>query len=341
LQRYNKGILRKKSIKGFDFIKYSVVRHFPGGSTRWFRLWNSGYLEHGGTVITTAMTDAESLEYDDTCMRVMFAWKLEDGSFAPEYEFPGIGVDMFYEDAILIMKAGVPYSTSGNIGHSNRYSISVSPCIETEDMETNNIFSSFPNVSVNTLTNSSFSFSLVKGCSKYSFSVSGWTVSRVATTPTHSFPVIYSVIGDVEHSGTTVKLIICTWKDNETAASNVRSVEVSAMGSVDLYDYVENLGDDYVFLGWFVDGGSWTNPIPSSYDSETETRKCIYTPKHGTVLVHGRYCKLSDIDSAVFIGNETTVKLDSASITMSGEMSPGASAVFVSDGEDDSSASTT
>ena len=38
---------------GFDFVKDQACVLFPTG-VRWFRRWNSGLLEHGGTVDTSA-----------------------------------------------------------------------------------------------------------------------------------------------------------------------------------------------------------------------------------------------------------------------------------------------
>jgi hypothetical protein len=333
LQRYNRGMTRRKTMKGFDYIRYSATRVFPGGSTRWFRMWNSGYLEHGGTIVQKSMSPYEANEYDGKAIVVKFAWETEEGSYAPEYEYPGLGIDSFYPEVNMILETGISYDNNGNIGPDNRYNVSVSPMMPIDDFDTAMIFTSLPNISVNTMKNSSFVFTTVPGCPTYSFTVSGWTVSKVSTMDTHKFLSKYVGIDDQDHSGSTSKLMICIWKSDMNSVDDTQIDMIPATGGIDLYNYYRDLSSEgYLFAGWYLDGGTWKNPIPSSYDSETGTRKCMFTPTRGSSVVHARYLTSSELANVAFDGSETSITV-SNSITMSGEFGGTAAEVFVEDGD--------
>lgn len=94
-----------KDLSGFDYVKTYVKKYFNYDSeisgyveNRWFRLWNSGYLEHGGIVKT-----ARGLGVNE--MDIVFEW---------EY---GKGADT----------KNSPVYNYSNLSKSNMYSVSVSP----------------------------------------------------------------------------------------------------------------------------------------------------------------------------------------------------------------------
>ena len=185
------------------------------------------------------------------------------------------------------------------------------------------------------MKNGSFVFSTVPDCPSYSFTVSGWTVSKVSTMDTHRFPSLYVGIDDQDHSGSTSKLMICIWKSDMNSVDDTQVEMVPAVGGIDLYNYYKDLSsENYLFAGWYLDGGTWKNPIPSSYDSETGTRKCMFTPTRGSSVVHARYLTQSELAHAAFNGTETSVTV-SNSITMTGEFGSTATYVMVDDGDGD------
>lgn len=57
---------------------------------KWFRMWNSGYLEHGGVISVDRTGDVISVELD---------WEYNDGDqtmTAPVYDYPQDGNESFY-----------------------------------------------------------------------------------------------------------------------------------------------------------------------------------------------------------------------------------------------------
>ena len=80
---------------------------------KWFRVWNSGKLEHGGIVKADAAMAAkmgDSLVYDGTHYKVNLAWSDSEVK-APVYRY-GIAADSFYYESDYI-----------SIGDSRRWKI--------------------------------------------------------------------------------------------------------------------------------------------------------------------------------------------------------------------------
>ena len=418
LQRYNRGMTRPKSITGFDYIKCSSTRIFPGGGKRWFRLWNSGYLEHGGTIMTTSPSGFETSVYEGTCLKVMLNWRTEDGMTAPVYEFPGLGVGEFYQDCNRIMDVGIGYSSTGNVSRDNRYTVSVCP-VDVSDVFPG--FGGLDNMSVNTMNNDSFTFTLSPSYTAYSFSVGGWTSSRVSTVDQHVFPTVYSEINDQDHWGTVAKIIMCYWRSDINAAGDMKIVDVPAMGTVNLNDYIvsdireftaeipmldgtdegnqlknalvaalnltrgisngslefdmtertiflrydstqvtrsrimdtlraagsafagfsaadisdDSSGDEFIFVGWYLDGGTWNNPVPSVWDSVRGERVCEVEVKKATTMYHARFVKEDELLDIAFTGDETSFTISDPFLKMTGEKSATASFVVVDMDEED------
>lgn len=49
----------KSFYDGFDFVRQSETRIFGNGIVKWFRWWNSGYLEHGGMIDTDSLATSQ------------------------------------------------------------------------------------------------------------------------------------------------------------------------------------------------------------------------------------------------------------------------------------------
>jgi hypothetical protein len=51
---------RSKSLRdGFDFVKRFESKDFGNGVVKWFRLWNSGFLEQGGIIDTSSIDTSQ------------------------------------------------------------------------------------------------------------------------------------------------------------------------------------------------------------------------------------------------------------------------------------------
>lgn len=109
--------------EGFDIVNKYIVKYdddissatMPVKLNRWFRLWNSGYLEHGG-IIKCDSTDVSNYLYT-----VDFDWEYEDedGTIlsAPIYNYDRIDEDYIFElsGQITSTKDMTFYSETNNI----------------------------------------------------------------------------------------------------------------------------------------------------------------------------------------------------------------------------------
>lgn len=75
--------------------------------TKWFKLWNSGYLEHGGIV-----TFPES---DDPIVSVSFDWKY-NGTTAPVYDYGSDTEDPFYGLYTQYSESKTEFNSAGCLG---------------------------------------------------------------------------------------------------------------------------------------------------------------------------------------------------------------------------------
>ena len=86
--------------------------------TKWFKLWNSGYLEHGGIV-----TFPES---EDSIVSVFLDWKY-NGTTAPVYDYDSDVEESFYGMYTEYSDATTPFNQDGCIDSSNRYVVAITP----------------------------------------------------------------------------------------------------------------------------------------------------------------------------------------------------------------------
>lgn len=90
------------------------------GHTKWFREWNSGYLEHGGVVDILSAQDLLSVRLDWTYGNVV----------APVYDYPDTNTDSFYglykvyDDVSSDVSV---YNSYKNLGPNDRYVVELTP----------------------------------------------------------------------------------------------------------------------------------------------------------------------------------------------------------------------
>lgn len=180
----------REMLKGFDSVKTFVRRTFADGLVKWFRLWESGYLEHGG-IIDAQRPDIteDQTAYDGDCVRVNLNWSYAGLSAAPCYDFPRTGLEPFYKKDSVIDMTGVPrqYQVDGNVYISGRYTVKTSD-IRSSSYPVSPAGSRFAGSGcyltneVNTMNNDSFCALRNSGTERISYYCSGFTYSNSKRT---------------------------------------------------------------------------------------------------------------------------------------------------------------
>ena len=78
------------TLSGFDSVELFISKKFNDKTTKWFRLWTSGYLEHGGIVdVKNPNTTDDSYAYNSSCYKVNLQWLYDSTNnyYSPKYDF--------------------------------------------------------------------------------------------------------------------------------------------------------------------------------------------------------------------------------------------------------------
>lgn len=177
LQRYNYNHNQTLNIKGFDYIKLSIKKKFSNGTYKWFKLWNSGYLEHGGTINIENKTEYETYVYDNSTVKVDLRWNFDNNQTAPVYDFPTLVTTPFYQEDLTFICNYESYDNNDNINHEKSYCIAITPLQINENNPFHNMNTGI--CEINTIKNGSFCFIPTNNQHIYSYYCSGFTVSQV------------------------------------------------------------------------------------------------------------------------------------------------------------------
>ena len=102
---------------------------------RWYRLWNSGYLEHGGTIEFPKSSEQTTSQVSDYTFQVDLNWEQSPGISAPVYDYPETNAP-YYENAfdqMYFAKTGVDTievsvdTRLKRLGYQKRYAVSLTP----------------------------------------------------------------------------------------------------------------------------------------------------------------------------------------------------------------------
>lgn len=176
--------------KGLDYVLHFYKRSYPTADSvvcKWFKVWKSGYLEHGGIVKPSAASIMEdSLAYGDQFYKVNLNWTSSGSSKAPAYRYP-IRSDGFYIEAEKIDLGGTSSFELEQLGYNvdsmNRYCVQVTPIMNQDDKtpyQTMHPSSPIANGAyylakdIVSITNSSFCFLLDPDVTYYSYYTSGF-----------------------------------------------------------------------------------------------------------------------------------------------------------------------
>ena len=180
---------------GFDYVVYYYHKSYGDGKTcKWFRVWKSGYLEHGGVVkndedMASQMEDTLAYESPITmkhnCYEVNLAWKYNnDTATAPTYTYPTALTGFYYDDFDLDFGDGAPLPQERvglQLSPDSRYSVQVTPLLDSWKEPYSTLHTTRRNAKwymsreVNTICNGSFRFILDDDVDYYSYKVSGFS----------------------------------------------------------------------------------------------------------------------------------------------------------------------
>ena len=186
LQRY-KSVKYKNNYSGFDYVLLSVRKKYKGNAEKWFRMWSSGYLEHGGVIDLELDENDIPLgdEKTDATYTVCLNWKygktLEN--VAPIYEYEHVDFrDMYYttlktnfDDA----DKPTEYNLRDMISLKTRYVVSLTPYSENPYScrtypETLDLYQTN---SINPLNNDKFTVFFQKNTNGYTYYCSGFSMT--------------------------------------------------------------------------------------------------------------------------------------------------------------------
>ena len=170
------------SSRGFDYVVHYDCKKFSNGSYKWYRVWSSGMLEHGGIVTTTNPGQAgDSLIDENTHYKVNLNWPCSSGT-APSYRYP-MSSNGFYFDGSSIT-IGTNTSNMNDMGRQlsqeDHYVVQLTPIVG------NTVPYSYLNGGntpyymsndINRMTNSSFCFLINKESTTYSYHVQGFVTN--------------------------------------------------------------------------------------------------------------------------------------------------------------------
>ena len=192
-QRFLNHAWYQESMSGFDYAVSFGLERLECGQCRWFRVWKSGLLEHGGTVDVTRV-DMGSNDLDRRLYTVNLAWQYHNAP-APVYDYPAAGVGGFYsQDSHIFTGSGTAaqYRKSYSaLGSERRYVLDISlaldgPCafnsadgIRPYQPVKCSRFTRYPAKDVTQMNNDSFTFVYSPGIALYSYYARGFTVNKV------------------------------------------------------------------------------------------------------------------------------------------------------------------
>lgn len=167
----------KSFYDGFDFVKQTETRLYGDGIVKWFRWWNSGFLEQGGVIdIDQLETTQDSIDGD--IITVNLQWSGEKYS-PPTYNYVKTGTDAVYGSDSQFQAYGTLHeiNEANILDLNNTYSVKVTPItnLATTYGDYNSTEAFYDICPVYEIRNSSFKFIKDNSINRYSFYTSGFT----------------------------------------------------------------------------------------------------------------------------------------------------------------------
>jgi len=100
------------------------MKKFGDGKCKWFKIWDSGLVEHGGVVDPADPTGTGDAA-DNRRYTVNLKWQYDEGT-APTYDYPPEGLVSFYGNEKYYLNNGFRSDISNPaLGYSLRYAVSI------------------------------------------------------------------------------------------------------------------------------------------------------------------------------------------------------------------------
>lgn len=169
---------RAKSLyDGFDFVKKTQVDVFGNGILKWFRQWNSGYLEKGGIIYLDNLRQTQDKINDDV-VTVNLNWNGNKYT-VPEYNYVKFDSESIYGEASQINVYGNTYGIQeySLLDMKNLYTVKVTPMSGRQTVyQTYNDNGKFYDIcQIMNIKNDSFQFIRDNNIKQYSFYTCGFT----------------------------------------------------------------------------------------------------------------------------------------------------------------------
>lgn len=186
-----KSIKYKSNYAGFDYVLMSVKKKYAGNALKWFRLWSSGYLEHGGTIdlqLDQEHIPAGDIKTDCT-YTVNLNWKYGNqlSNEAPVYEYEPVDFrDMYCTDLKSDFSTEITYDLKDLISFKTRYIVSLTPCSDMPYSERilPESLDLYETNTVNSIDNSSFMIYYEQSQRCYNYYCAGFTTTMFSNIKT-------------------------------------------------------------------------------------------------------------------------------------------------------------
>lgn len=168
----------ENNIQGFDHIKIFQSKKTGNGLVRWYRLWDSGYLEHGGIIDINNPMNGDKYNQQAYTYTVNLYWNQSNGQKSIIYDYPSQGLIQFYNRE---QKYKSGYSEvmipESYIGNTYRYNVSITPICDNIKPYSNLSYNIYDAIDVCFMNNTDFSFVVPNlNCTKFIYSVKGYTM---------------------------------------------------------------------------------------------------------------------------------------------------------------------
>lgn len=178
---------------GFDYVVHFCKKPFNSENgtvktSKWFRVWQSGYLEHGGIVFNNpkhAALMGDSFECDSKLYKVNLTWAIDKVKTAPSFKYSAAPTGFYFEDNKISL-SGTQYGLNmlgRHISEQDRYQIQITPILGNSsgavpystmhvDTTTQNVY--YVSKDAVNIENSSFCFVLDPDIQQYSYYAAGF-----------------------------------------------------------------------------------------------------------------------------------------------------------------------
>ena len=182
MQKFNSHYWYEPTMNGFDHVRAYQQKKSTNGLVKWFMLWNSGYLEHGGIIDIMNPVEGDTYASNSKTYTINLSWTYNNNKLSPIYDYPSEGLIQFYGREQWYESGNVQSSMPESyIGRNYRYDVTVTPVCSKSTPYSVLSDGKYDSIDVCFMNNGSFSFTLPNtNCTKFCYSVRGYTMKGVS-----------------------------------------------------------------------------------------------------------------------------------------------------------------